>query len=115
MESTIVGAAHTLAAVVLLTLQALITLTAGINEATNTGMVTNLELSDIFTDSFDNTSDLVTWDHWEDSGTPLLSSLMNIRVADAGVLSLDVNVVITDSAALNGVRLKWAFGNLCCI
>jgi hypothetical protein len=108
LHATVVGADHTLSAVVFLSLLALVAAAARVNEATNTGVVTNLELLDIFADSLDDTSDLVTRNHREDGGAPLLTGLMDVRVADASIGSLNVDIVITNGATLNSVGLELA-------
>lgn len=105
-ESTIVSASHAFSAIVLFTILAHVAATARVNENTDTSMVANLEFGDIFADSHHNTSDFVTWDHGEDSGTPLLAGLMDIRVANASVRSLNMNIVITDSTTLDRVRYE---------
>lgn len=85
---------------------AVVAAAAGVNEATNTGWVANLEVGDILTDGNNLTGDLVTWNHWEDGWAPLLAGLMDVGVADASPLDLDVHIVVTNSATLDGVWNK---------
>jgi len=54
---------------------------------------------DVFAYSNDDSSDFVSWNHGENSGSPFLTSLVNVRVADASELGADVDVVVTDCAA----------------
>ena len=74
-------------------------------------MIPNFQAFDILADSSDNTCDFVAWNHWEVSGAPLFTYLMNIRVANTGVLDLDVNIVITNRATGDFVRDDWAACN----
>jgi hypothetical protein len=63
-------------------------------------MVTNLEFGDVLADSDDNTGDLVTGDHGEDSGTPLFTGLMDVRVADTSKLGGNVDIVVANGTSL---------------
>jgi len=65
-------------------------------------MVTNLEAFDVLAYSDDDSSDFVAWNHRENSGSPFLTSLVNVRVADTSELGADVDVVVTDGATLEG-------------
>lgn len=113
--TAVVGANHTSLAVLLGTLLALVTVAAGVNEAADTSVVTDLELGDVLSDSDDDTGDLVSRDHREDSGTPLLAGLMDVGVADASVGSLNVHIVVTNVAALDRVGLELAASGQDCV
>jgi hypothetical protein len=114
LVTTGVSAHHTLAAVVLITFLTVVAITAGVDEAANTDSLTDLELGDILADLDSVASDLVTWDHWENTWTPLLSGLMDVGVADTSPFDLDVHIVITTSAALYGVGLQLGSSCLGC-
>ena len=111
----VVGANHTSLAVLLGTLLALITVAARVDEAADTSVVTNLELGDVLADGDDHTGDLVSRDHREDSGAPLLAGLMDVGVADASVGSLNVHIVVTNVAALDRVGLELAASSHGCV
>jgi hypothetical protein len=65
-------------------------------------VIANLEAFDVLAYSNDDSSDLVSWNHGENSGSPFLTSLVNVRVADTSELGADVDVVVTDGTAFEG-------------
>jgi len=110
LELGVVGSDHTLSAVVTVGLLAVVAVTARVDEAADTSVVTDNEVLDVLADSHDNTGNLVSGNHGEDSGAPLFTSLMDVRVADTGELGLDVDIVVTDSASLDGVGDERSLG-----
>jgi len=104
----VIGPNHATFAVVLFTGFALFAAAAGFYHASDTGVIANLVLCYILADSNYNTGDLMTGDHGEQGRAPFLTSLMDITVANSGVLNLYVNILITNGAALDSVRLELA-------
>lgn len=105
LKARVIGAAHTLTAVVLFTGFALIAISAGVDEATDTSVVTNFEFSYVLADSFDDTGDFVAGNEGSNWGAPFTASSVDIGVADTGEFGLDVDIVVTDSASLYNVGL----------
>jgi hypothetical protein len=98
-----VGTYHTSFAVVFATHLAVVAVSAGVDEAADTSVVTNYEFSDVLANSDDDTGNLVTGDHGESSGTPLFTDHMDVRVADTSEPGGDVDIVVTNSASLDSV------------
>ncbi len=97
-------------AVVLQALQAVLALQARADENADPYAVTWLERGDVASDFLDDAGDLVPRNHGEDRGEPLFACLMDIRVADAGVLDVDEHIVRTEIAPLDGVGLERCSG-----
>ena len=95
-----------LGAVLLEPCLAVVALTTGIDEHADAHPVPGLERRDLRTDLADNAGDLVSGHHREDRGEPLLARLVDVRVADPGVLDVDEDITRTQLASLDGVRLE---------
>mmetsp|Transcript_61967 Transcript_61967/g.170268 ORF Transcript_61967/g.170268 Transcript_61967/m.170268 type:complete len:382 (+) Transcript_61967:320-1465(+) len=105
LQAAVVGADHAAAdAVLLLALLALLTLTARIDHAADADAVAHGERLHLGADSHHKPRDLVTRHHRKDGRAPLLARLVDVGMADAGILDLDRHIVRTDGAALDLVR-----------
>jgi hypothetical protein len=87
--ATVIGLNISVEAVVLTVCLAVFTLSAGINKSSNSNTITDRELLHRIANCGDLTQDLVTWNHWKYALEPLVSGLMNVRVAYAREQNLD--------------------------
>ena len=97
-----------MAAVVLITLLAGLAFAAAVHHAADADLVAHLEAGDVGAHSSDEATDLVTRHHGEDATAPFLAGLVHVRVADAGVLDVNGNVVRAHSTTLDRVRHQGA-------
>ena len=104
----VVGHDGTRGAVVLITLLAGLAFAAAVHHAANADLVTHLEAGDVGAHSGDEATDLVARHHREDGAAPFLSGLVHVRVAYAGVLDVNGNIVRAHGTALDRVRHQGA-------
>jgi hypothetical protein len=93
---------------------AIVALATRVNHAADCGKVTHLELGHVSADVGHDTQDLVAWYHWVLGGTPLVSHLVDVRVAHADVCDLQLDVVIAQLTALELRGGHPPRGVLCC-
>ena len=108
----VVGADGALGAVLLLAVLAELALAAGVDHAADADAVADLVLRDGGTHSRDDAGDLVPGHHREDGLAPLLAHLVDVAVADAGELDVDLHVVIAQGAALDQCGLERGSGGV---
>ena len=74
---------------------ALLTVTVGVNQAADCCKVAGLETRDFGADFGDTTDDLMSGNAWIDCGypTPLVTDLVEVRMADTAKKDFDLNVV----------------------
>jgi hypothetical protein len=74
---------------------ALVAVAVGVNQAADRSKVAGLELSDCRADFGDTADDLMSGNAWIDSGypAPLVTDLVEIRVADTAKKDFDLNIV----------------------
>lgn len=82
----------------------------GANHATDTGVVTYFELSDIFADLSDDASDFVSRDNGVERLSPVAIHVVDIAMADASVEDFNQDIVITDRATIPLELLERAVG-----
>ena len=97
-------------AVGLLTGQASRAFPAGVDVATHADTVADSHRGDVAANLRHDARDLMAGDHREDRGEPLLASLMDVGVADPGVLDIDADIVGPDFATRHRKRFKWRVG-----
>ena len=68
-------------------------LAAGINEASHAHLIANFKTLYPCTNLCDNPSDLMARDHRIRRSSPLISSLMNVRVANTAISNIDQNII----------------------
>src|SRR5450631_273483 len=88
---------------------------AGVDEATDAVMLTDLELRNSRADLRNHTRDLVTRNHWKGRSAPLITRLMDIGVANTAILDVDDDIVGTRIATTKGERRKRRPGLACSI
>jgi hypothetical protein len=90
----VIGGGH-MRAELLETGLALMAVTVGVNQAADSSKVAGLELGDCGADLGDTADDLVSGNAWIDSGhpAPLVTDLVEVRVADTAEKDFDLNVV----------------------
>ena len=73
----------------------LVTVAVGVNQAADCSNVAGLELGDCGADLGDTADDLMSGNAWIDSGhrTPLVTDLVEVRVADTAEKDFDLNIV----------------------
>lgn len=81
-----------------------------VGHATDTDLVTDLVLRDAFADFGDNAGDLVAGNQRVLLRAPLAPSAVNVGVADAGVLDLEVDFAGAGFAQVNGGFVENAGG-----
>src|SRR5439155_5231411 len=102
-----------LGAVLLETCLAVVALPAGADHAADADLVACLESGHAGADLGHHTRDLVAGHHREDRLAPALTGLVDVRVADTGVLDVDQDVVFADRPALDGGSLQRRLGGGC--
>ena len=108
--TAVVGLHLALRAELLLACLAVLALTAGVDEAADTHPVADLVLADLVADLRDGAGDLVAGDHREVAAAPLVTGLVDVGVADAGVGDVDDDVVRLRVAARDGALLERLLG-----
>jgi len=90
---------------------ALAAVAVGVNQTADCSKVARLELGDCGTDLGDTTDNLMSGNAWIDSGhaTPLVTDLMEIRVANTAKKYFDLNVVFARIAPGDRHGCKWRF------
>jgi hypothetical protein len=80
---------------------ALVAVTVGVNQAADCSKVAGLELGDCGADLGDTADDLMSGNAWIDSGypAPLVTDLVEVRVADTAEKDFDLNVVFARIAS----------------
>jgi hypothetical protein len=83
----------------------------GVNQAADCSKVAGLELGYCRADVGDTADDLMSGNAWIDSGhrTPLVTDLVEVRVADTAEKDFDLNVVFTRIAPRDRGGGKWRF------
>jgi hypothetical protein len=90
---------------------ALVAVAVGVNQAADCSNVAGLELGDCGADLGDTADDLMSGNAWIDSGhrTPLITDLVEVRVADTAEKDFDLNVVFARIAPRDRGGGKWRF------
>jgi hypothetical protein len=90
---------------------ALVTVTVGVNHATDCSNIAWLEFGDCRADLGDTADDLMSRNAWIDSGhrTPLATDLVEVRVADTTEMDFNLNVVVIWISPRDHGRGKWRF------
>jgi hypothetical protein len=72
-----------------------VAVTVGVNQAADCSKVAGLELGDCGADLGDTADDLMSGNAWIDSGypAPLVTDLVEVRVADTAEKDFDLNIV----------------------
>ena len=106
----VVGEGH-MRAELLETSLALVAVAVGVNQAADCSNVAGLELGDCGADLGDTADDLMSRNAWIDSGhrTPLVTDLVEVRVADTAEKDFDLNVVFARIAPRDRGGGKWRF------
>src|SRR3989442_10879029 len=79
---------------------------AGIHETAYSGKITDLESLNRGSDACDTSNNFVAGDHGENRAAPLVSCLMDIRVADSTVKDFDQHIARTWFAPLKVERFE---------
>ena len=89
----------------------LVAVAVGVNQAADCSNVAGLELGYCRADVGDTADDLMSGNAWIDSGhrTPLVTDLVEVRVADTAEKDFDLNVVFTRIAPRDLGGGKWRF------
>jgi hypothetical protein len=106
----VIGEGH-VRAELLETVLALVAVTVGVNQAANCSKVTGLELGDCGADLGDTADDLMSGNARIDSWypAPLVTDLVEVRVADTTEKDFDLNVVFARIASRDGSGGKRRF------
>ena len=88
---------------------------AGIDQATGTGEVADLEFFYVAADLYYFSDYFVTRNHREDPGEPVILDLVQVGVADSAELDIELNVVRAYFAALEVPGGQVCCRALCCI
>ena len=104
LEAVVGRCVSAVEAVLLLADIAVFAVAARVDEAADAGMIADLELGDLAADGDDDARDLMAGHHREDRLAPLLETLMDVGVADAGELDVDGHVEGPELASGDGVR-----------
>jgi hypothetical protein len=91
--AAVVGLDVPLEAELLLAPNAVLAFTARVDHAPDAYTVADREPLHLRADGGDYTGDLMAGNHWEDRPAPLIPCLMDIAVADAAVLDVDLDIV----------------------
>jgi hypothetical protein len=83
------------------------TFATGINKTPDSGQIACFEFGDVIPRLDHAADNLVTWHHRIDRTTPLVASLVNIRMADAAIQNVDLDVMWTHFAPLKAERAQW--------
>jgi hypothetical protein len=104
----VVGKGH-VRAELLKTILALGAVTIGVNQAAYCSKVAGLELGDCGTDLGDTANNLMSGNAWIDSGhrAPLVTDLVQVRVADTAEKDFDLNVVFARVTPRDRRGCKW--------
>jgi hypothetical protein len=104
----VVGKGHVWAEL-LETILALGAVTIGVNQAAYCSKVAGLELGDCGTDLGDTANNLMSGNAWIDSGhrAPLVTDLVQVRVADTAEKDFDLNVVFARVTPWDRRGCKW--------
>src|SRR5262249_38192806 len=90
-----------------------------IYETTDSNFVAHLVSSDLVPDSRHHAGNLVPWHHREYRFllifAPFVASLMNVGMADAAILNVDDNVVVSRDPPFKLPRRERGVGFCCCI
>lgn len=113
MFLSVIGNNHARGAILLVPLEALCALTAGINEAANAYLVSGLIFCHFASDGRDDAGDFVSRNHGENGAAPLIARLMNIGMADSTELDIDGNIVLARLASFECIRCKRSFCGQC--
>jgi hypothetical protein len=83
----------------------------GVNQTADCSKVAGFELGDCGADLGDTTDDLMSWNAWIESGhpAPLVTDLVQVRVADTAEKDFDLNVVFARIAPGDRRGCKWRF------
>jgi len=96
----IVGDDQTISTILLQTGSAVGALPTGIDEAANAGEIAHFELLHLIANLLDAAQDLVSRHHGVNGVAPFVANLMDIRVANATVHDLNLNIVRTGFSAI---------------
>src|SRR5438445_4691910 len=77
---------------------------AGIHETADSGKLADFEAFHLGSDACHASDNFVAWDHGINRAAPLVSRLMDVRVADAAVENFDQHIVWTWFAPL---KAEW--------
>ncbi|GEN22274.1 hypothetical protein HCU01_02230 [Halomonas cupida] len=83
---------------------------AGIDHTANTDQITWLVLRDVVAHGSDSADDLVARYNWVGSHSPVISSEVQIAVADTAVEDIDRDIIGARRAALEIPQFQWRGG-----
>src|SRR6266404_1257008 len=98
---TVIGENWTIFAILLEASTATGAVTAGIDHATHGSQITLFEFLNLATYFRHTTHDFVTWHARVNSIVPLVANLVQIRMTDAAIKYLDLDIVSTNFTSLN--------------
>jgi len=90
----------------LVSIVALITVATAVNHTSNTGSISDFESSHVLTYMHYDSSDFVARNHWELSGSPFFTNLMDVRMANSSILNIDNYIILEALSSSNSGLFK---------